>query len=147
MAILKRRGGLGPASLDETVAGNGLLHRRALLGRALVCDPELLLLDEPTNHLDIEAIEWLEEFLKEFQGALLFVSHDRRFVNNLATRIIDLDRGTLSSWPGNYDAYAQKKAEQLANEQLAKSRGLGRPGEASTAGRRGGPPPPRRWSA
>jgi ATP-binding cassette subfamily F protein uup len=95
---------------------SGGWRRRALLGRALVCDPELLLLDEPTNHLDIEAIEWLEEFLKEFQGALLFVSHDRRFVNNLATRIIDLDRGTLSSWPGNYDAYAQKKAEQLANE-------------------------------
>ena len=95
---------------------SGGWRRRALLGRALVCEPELLLLDEPTNHLDIEAIEWLEEFLKEYSGALLFVSHDRRFVNNLATRVIDLDRGNLSSWPGNYDAYAQKKAEQLANE-------------------------------
>jgi len=95
---------------------SGGWRRRALLGRALVCEPDLLLLDEPTNHLDIEAIEWLEEFLKGFGGALLFVSHDRRFVNTLATRIIDLDRGHLSSWPGNYDDYAQKKAEQLANE-------------------------------
>ncbi len=105
---------LNGETLYESLSGGW--RRRALLGRALVCDPELLLLDEPTNHLDIEAIEWLEEFLKEFQGALLFISHDRRFVNNLATRIIDLDRGNLSSWPGNYDDYAQKKAEQLANE-------------------------------
>jgi ATP-binding cassette subfamily F protein uup len=95
---------------------SGGWRRRALLGRALVCEPELLLLDEPTNHLDIQAIEWLEQFLLQFGGALLFVSHDRRFVNTLATRIIDLDRGRLSSWPGNYDAYAGKKAEQLANE-------------------------------
>ncbi|MEO7775775.1 MAG: ATP-binding cassette domain-containing protein [Steroidobacteraceae bacterium] len=95
---------------------SGGWRRRALLGRALVSDPELLLLDEPTNHLDIEAIEWLEEFLHEYAGALLFVSHDRRFVNELATRVIDLDRGKLSSWPGNYEAYALKKAEQLANE-------------------------------
>ena len=110
---------LSHLGLDGTVGFDSLSggwRRRALLGRALVCDPELLLLDEPTNHLDIEAIEWLEEFLKSFQGALLFVSHDRRFVNTLATRIIDLDRGHLSSWPGNYDDYAQRKAEQLVNE-------------------------------
>jgi ABC transport system ATP-binding/permease protein len=103
----------GNAAYDSLSGG---WRRRALLGRALVCEPELLLLDEPTNHLDIEAIEWLEEFLLGYDGALLFVSHDRRFVNALATRVIDLDRGKLSSWPGNYEAYALKKADQLANE-------------------------------
>ena len=110
---------LSHLGLDGEVAYESLSggwRRRALLGRALVCEPDLLLLDEPTNHLDIEAIEWLEQFLLGFGGALLFVSHDRRFVNTLATRVIDLDRGHLSSWPGNYDAYVQKKAEQLANE-------------------------------
>ncbi|MBK7115673.1 MAG: ATP-binding cassette domain-containing protein [Proteobacteria bacterium] len=95
---------------------SGGWRRRTLLARALVMDPELLLLDEPTNHLDITTIEWLEQRLLEFRGALLFVSHDRAFVNRIATRIIDLDRGVLSSWPGNYDAYAEKKAAQLANE-------------------------------
>jgi ABC transport system ATP-binding/permease protein len=95
---------------------SGGWRRRALLARALVVEPELLLLDEPTNHLDITTIEWLEQLLLQFRGALLFVSHDRAFVNRVATRIIDLDRGTLSSWPGNYDDYAIKKASQLANE-------------------------------
>ncbi len=95
---------------------SGGWRRRALLARALVCEPELLILDEPTNHLDITTIEWLEEQLLEFRGALLFVSHDRAFVNRVATRIVDLDRGQLSSWPGNYDDYAQKKAAQLAHE-------------------------------
>jgi ATP-binding cassette subfamily F protein uup len=95
---------------------SGGWRRRALLARALVVEPELLLLDEPTNHLDITTIEWLEALLLEFRGALLFVSHDRQFVNRVATRIIDLDRGHLSSWPGNYDDYAGKKAAQLADE-------------------------------
>ncbi|MGC4028970.1 MAG: ATP-binding cassette domain-containing protein [Steroidobacteraceae bacterium] len=95
---------------------SGGWRRRALLARALVCEPELLILDEPTNHLDITTIEWLEEQLLEFRGALLFVSHDRAFVNRVATRIVDLDRGQLSSWPGNYDDYARKKAAQLVNE-------------------------------
>ncbi len=95
---------------------SGGWRRRALLARALVVDPELLLLDEPTNHLDIDTIEWLEQQLLEFRGALLVVSHDRAFVNRVATRVIDLDRGALSSWPGNYDDYAAKKAAQLANE-------------------------------
>ena len=95
---------------------SGGWRRRALLARALVGDPDLLILDEPTNHLDIETIEWMEARLLEFRGALLFVSHDRAFVNRIATRVVDLDRGNLSSWPGNYDAYAAKKASQLVNE-------------------------------
>jgi ATP-binding cassette subfamily F protein uup len=96
---------------------SGGWRRRALLARALVSDPDLLLLDEPTNHLDIDTIEWLEKQLLDYRGALLFVSHDRAFVNRVATRIIDLDRGRLSSWPGNYDDYATKKQAQLANEE------------------------------
>jgi ABC transport system ATP-binding/permease protein len=95
---------------------SGGWRRRALLARALVADPDLLLLDEPTNHLDIDTIEWLERQLLDYRGALLFVSHDRAFVNRVATRIVDLDRGRLSSWPGNYDEYAGKKQAQLENE-------------------------------
>lgn len=95
---------------------SGGWQRRALLARALVSDPELLLLDEPTNHLDIGAIEWLEEALHEYRGALLFVSHDRRFVNRLATRVVELDRGRLFATAGNYEVYLQKKAQLLAAE-------------------------------
>jgi ATP-binding cassette subfamily F protein uup len=89
---------------------SGGWRRRTLLGRALVSEPDLLLLDEPTNHLDIDAIQWLEEHLREFPGALLFVTHDRAFLSALATRIVDLDRGTLTSWPGTYANYLEKKA-------------------------------------
>ncbi|MEO8306519.1 MAG: ATP-binding cassette domain-containing protein [Pseudomonadota bacterium] len=106
--------GLDGDAQYESLSGGW--RRRALLARALVVEPELLLLDEPTNHLDITTIEWLEELLVGFRAALLFVSHDRRFVNRIATRIVDLDRGQLSSWPGNYDSYAERKASQLANE-------------------------------
>jgi ATP-binding cassette subfamily F protein uup len=95
---------------------SGGWRRRAMLARALVSDPDILLLDEPTNHLDIEAIAWLEEFLLEYTGALLFISHDRAFVRRMASRILELDRGRLSSWPGNYDAYLRGKAEQLETE-------------------------------
>ena len=95
---------------------SGGWRRRALLGRALVTEPDVLLLDEPTNHLDIAAIEWLESMMLAFRGALLFVSHDRTFVNRLATRVVELDRGRLSSWPGNYDEFEKKKALQLENE-------------------------------
>jgi ABC transport system ATP-binding/permease protein len=106
-------------SLDGDALYNNLSggwRRRTLLARALVVEPDLLLLDEPTNHLDIVTIEWLEGLLLGFRGAILFVSHDRQFVNRIATRVIDLDRGRLSSWPGNYDEYAAKKAAQLVNE-------------------------------
>src|SRR5512135_3383235 len=81
---------------------SGGLKRRVLLAKALAGSPDLLLLDEPTNHLDIDSITWLETFLLEFGGALLFVTHDRMLLQRLATRIIDLDRGRLTSWPGNY---------------------------------------------
>jgi ATP-binding cassette subfamily F protein uup len=95
---------------------SGGWRRRALLARALVGEPDLLLLDEPTNHLDIDAIAWLEDFLAAYTGALLFVSHDRAFLRRLATRLVELDRGRLSSWPGNYDAYVRKKQDQLEIE-------------------------------
>jgi ABC transport system ATP-binding/permease protein len=95
---------------------SGGWRRRALLGKALVAEPDLLLLDEPTNHLDIEAIRWLEEYLRGFGGALLFVTHDRAFLSALATRIIELDRGTLTSWPGSYKSFLEKKAAALDAE-------------------------------
>ena len=97
---------------------SGGWRRRVLLGKALVSEPDLLLLDEPTNHLDITAIRWLEDFLRGFAGALLFVTHDRAFLGNLATRIVELDRGRLTSWPGTYARYLQKKAEALNAEAL-----------------------------
>ena len=92
---------------------SGGWRRRAMLGRALACAPDLLLLDEPTNHLDIEAIAWLEEFLLDFAGALVFISHDRAFVRRLATRIVELDRGRLLGSPGNYDDYLLQKRAAL----------------------------------
>jgi ATP-binding cassette subfamily F protein uup len=95
---------------------SGGWRRRVMLGRALVSAPDLLLLDEPTNHLDIEAITWLEEMMLEFDGALLFISHDRAFVRRLATRIVELDRGQLRGWPGTYDNYMQLKAAALEDE-------------------------------
>ena len=95
---------------------SGGLRKRVALARAMVMEPDLLLLDEPTNHLDIAAIEWLEETLASFAGTLLFVTHDRRFLDRVATRIVELDRGALASFPGNYSAYERRKAELLANE-------------------------------
>lgn len=95
---------------------SGGWRRRAALGAALVQQPDLLLLDEPTNHLDIETIEWLEQILLEFRGGLLFISHDRALVDRLATRIIELDRGTLTSFPGNHQAYLDRKEKLLEEE-------------------------------
>ncbi len=95
---------------------SGGWKRRVALARALVIEPELLLLDEPTNHLDLESITWLEEQLLNFQGAVLFVTHDRFFLQKLATRIVDLDRGNLTSWQGTYDDYLRRKASVLEDE-------------------------------
>ncbi|ELY4001084.1 ABC transporter ATP-binding protein [Cronobacter dublinensis] len=92
--------------------------RKAALGRALVSAPRVLLLDEPTNHLDIETIDWLETFLKSFSGSIVFISHDRSFIRNMATRIVDLDRGKLVSYPGDYDKYLVAKEEALRVEDL-----------------------------
>ena len=96
---------------------SGGWRRRTALGAALVQKPDLLLLDEPTNHLDIETIEWLEQQLLEFKGGLLIVSHDRALVDRLATRIIELDRGALSSFPGSYSAYMELKQKMLEDEE------------------------------
>ncbi len=106
-------------SLPEDVLVSSLsggYKRRVMLARALVCAPDILLLDEPTNHLDIESILWLEDFLKNYNGTILFVSHDREFIKKLATRIIELDRGVITSWPSNYENYLIKKDELLAIE-------------------------------
>ncbi|MBN7820557.1 ABC transporter ATP-binding protein [Bowmanella yangjiangensis] len=95
---------------------SGGWRRKAALARALVTDPDILLLDEPTNHLDIASIQWLEKVLVDFKGTVVFVSHDRAFIRAIATRIIDLDRGFLVSYPGNYQQYLDKKAEDLQVE-------------------------------
>ncbi|KEI71841.1 ATP-binding cassette domain-containing protein [Endozoicomonas elysicola] len=95
---------------------SGGWRRRVELARALVGDPDLLLLDEPTNHLDIIAIDWLEKQLKDFSGALLFITHDRSFLQSLATRIIELDRGQLTSWECDYATFLERKAHALEVE-------------------------------
>ncbi|OCG62936.1 ABC transporter ATP-binding protein [Gilliamella sp. Fer4-1] len=103
-------------ALLSSLSGGWL--RKAALARALVCQPSVLLLDEPTNHLDIQTIKWLEEFLKSFNGSIVFISHDRSFIRQMATRIIDLDRGKIASWSGNYDNYLIGKEEALRVEEL-----------------------------
>ncbi len=95
---------------------SGGMKRRVLLARALVSSPDLLLLDEPTNHLDIEAIDWLEGFLKGWAGSVLFVTHDRRFLRALATRIVEIDRGQVTSWPGDWANYERRREERLNSE-------------------------------
>jgi ATP-binding cassette subfamily F protein uup len=112
--------GLPSERIVDTLSGGW--RRRTLLARALVGEPDLLLLDEPTNHLDIEAITWLEGFLAEYPGAVLFVTHDRAFLRRLATRILELDRGKLTSWPGDYATFLRKKEEWLANEALQRDK-------------------------
>jgi ABC transport system ATP-binding/permease protein len=106
--------GLPADAMLESLSGGW--RRRALLARALVAQPDILLLDEPTNHLDIEAITWLEEFVAGYPGAVVFVTHDRAFLQKLATRIVELDRGRVSSWPVDYQTYLKRKEEWLANE-------------------------------
>jgi ATP-binding cassette subfamily F protein uup len=95
---------------------SGGWRRKAALARALVRSPDLLLLDEPTNHLDIEMIKWLETSLSNYKGAIVFVSHDRAFIRSMATRIVDLDRGSITSYPGNYETYLEKKQQDLEIE-------------------------------
>ena len=107
---------LNPDTKLADLSGGWL--RKAALARALVCNPDVLLLDEPTNHLDVDAIEWLENFLLEFTGSIVFISHDRSFIRKMATRIVDLDRGKLVSYPGDYDLYLTTKEENLRVEAL-----------------------------
>lgn len=107
--------GLDPTASLSSLSGG--VARRVLLARTLVSDPDLLLLDEPTNHLDIDGITWLEEFLLGWHGTLLFVTHDRTFLQRLATRILELDRGQLTNFPGDYATYLSRKAEWLAAEE------------------------------
>ncbi|EHK2874243.1 ABC transporter ATP-binding protein [Vibrio parahaemolyticus] len=107
---------LSPDTLLRDLSGGW--QRKAALARALVCDPDVLLLDEPTNHLDVTTIEWLESFLKDFKGSIIFISHDRAFIKSMATRIVDLDRGQLSSFPGDYDNYLLEKEEMLRVEDM-----------------------------
>jgi ATP-binding cassette subfamily F protein uup len=102
---------------DAPVAGlSGGYKRRVLIAKAVVNEPDLLLLDEPTNHLDLESIGWLEDFLKEFSGSILFITHDRRFLQTLATRIIEIDRGRLTDWPGDYVTYLARSQAELEAE-------------------------------
>ncbi|WP_038901478.1 ABC transporter ATP-binding protein [Dickeya dadantii] len=109
---------LGLSADTPLSALSGGWLRKAALGRALVSAPRVLLLDEPTNHLDIDTIDWLEGFLKTFSGSIVFISHDRSFIRNMATRIVDLDRGKMVSWPGDYDKYLLGKEEALRVEEL-----------------------------
>jgi len=111
---------LPPDTIVDTLSGGW--RRRVLLARALVGQPDVLLLDEPTNHLDIDAITWLEDFLADYPGAVLFVTHDRAFLQRLATRIVELDRGQLTSWTGDYATYLRRKEEALATEAAAHER-------------------------
>ena len=107
-----------PGDMDFSALSGGM-KRRVLLAQALVRNPDILLLDEPTNHLDIEAIGWLEGFLKRFAGSVVFVTHDRTFLRALATRIVEIDRGAVTDWPGDYGNYLRRREERLHAESQA----------------------------
>lgn len=106
---------LNPDTLISELSGGW--KKRVALARALAAKPEVLLLDEPTNHLDVSAIEWLEGLIKNFTGSVLLITHDRRFLDNVATRIVELDRGIVRSYPGSFSAYQVRKAEEIAIEE------------------------------
>ena len=111
---------LNPEAKVEALSGG--MKKRVALAQALVAAPDVLLLDEPTNHLDIAAIEWLQELLNGWRGALVLISHDRAFIDAVATRIIELDRGQLRSYPGNFEAFQAAKEREIENEALAAAR-------------------------
>jgi len=111
---------LEPEAVLGTLSGG--TKKRVALAQALVAQPDVLLLDEPTNHLDLDSIEWLEGLLVDFSGAIICITHDRSFLDNVATRIVELDRGRLLSYPGNFSAYVRQKEEQLAQEAVINAR-------------------------
>ena len=113
-AIIQRLNLPAESGFNELSGG---WQRRVMLARALVTEPQLLILDEPTNHMDVETIEWLEAQLKQFNGALVFISHDRAFVQSLATRIIDLDRGHIYNWTGDYRGFLEFREKRLEDEE------------------------------
>ena len=112
--------GVGPETIFESLSGGQ--KRRVLLARAMVGEPDLLLLDEPTNHLDIPAIEWLEREIASYRGGLVFTTHDRTFLRRVANRIVEIDRGHVTSWPGDYDNFLRRRDERWAAEALEAKR-------------------------
>ena len=111
---------LDPEALVGSLSGG--VRKRVALAQALVAEPEVLILDEPTNHLDFSSIEWLESLLNSFRGSVLLVTHDRRFLDGVATRIVELDRGNLASFPGNFAAYQALKEKMLADEAVTSAK-------------------------